>query len=74
MRTDLGIDVSKRSELFLAEVSGLIESGEVTDDDKDVIEDVQDAWGIESDGECVGRCARACVGGWVGVCLGQVGR
>lgn len=49
VRTDLGIDVSKRSELFLAEVSGLIESGEVTDDDKDVIEDVQDAWGIDSD-------------------------
>lgn len=50
LREDIGLGVSSvRIPLFLAEVEHVITSGEVTEENKEAISDIQEAWGIETD-------------------------
>jgi len=49
VREDLQLEMRLKSDLFLAEVEGAIAKKEVTVDNKELIEDFQDAWGIPND-------------------------
>mmetsp|Transcript_27401 Transcript_27401/g.74304 ORF Transcript_27401/g.74304 Transcript_27401/m.74304 type:complete len:657 (+) Transcript_27401:1573-3543(+) len=49
VREELKLDMTLKSDLFLAEVESAIKSKAVTVDNKELIEDFQDAWGIPND-------------------------